>query len=134
MLIFRISSSRVLPSSQYKCDCYCPNYPNLLVQNAEHIWSSFCATPTASCQSQVKGLEVTLPTRDETVVEAVLLLKAGLCFLLPRNIAAVTVSSTANVCPLALLSCDVPCGCSPWAFVHIRLLSIVFPSVHAATK
>lgn len=89
-------------------------------------------TPTASCQSQVKGLEVTMPTRGEAMMDAVLLLKAGLCFLLPRDIAAVTVSSTANVCPLAWLSCDVPSGCGPWAFVHIRLLSIVFPSDHAA--
>lgn len=91
-------------------------------------------TPTTSCQSQVKGLEVTLPTRGEAVVDAVLLLKAGLCFLHPRDIAAVTVSSTANVCPLALLSCDVPSGCDTRAFVHIRLLSIVFPSDHAAPK
>lgn len=91
-------------------------------------------TATTSCQLQVKGLEVTLPTQGEAMVDAVPLLKAGLCFLLPRSIAAVTVSSIANVCPLALLSCDVPSGCGTWAFVHIRLLNIVFPSDHAVPK
>lgn len=90
-------------------------------------------TPNAGCQLQVKGLQVTLPTRGEAMVNTVLLLKAGLCFLLPQDIAAVTVSSTVNVCPL--LSCDVPSGCGTWAFVHIRrLLSIVFPSDHAVLK
>lgn len=41
-LIFRLSSSRVLPSSQYKCDCYCPNYPNLSAKCRTHLKLFLC--------------------------------------------------------------------------------------------
>lgn len=94
-LIDRIISSRVLPCSQYKCDCFCSHYLNCQCKMQSTFGALSMLTPTASCQLQVKGLQVTLPTWGEAMVNAFLLLKAGLCSLLPRDIAAVTVSRTA---------------------------------------